>query len=68
MIKITYFYGTMKSSKTANLLMSYHNYLENGIDPILVKPETDNRSMEFNLALDRIIGLLLLECQSIVII
>lgn len=44
MIKITYFYGTMKSSKTANLLMSYHNYLEKGIDPILVKPETDNRS------------------------
>lgn len=38
MIKITYFYGTMKSSKTTNLLMSYHNYLEKGIDPDLIFP------------------------------
>lgn len=39
MIKITYFYGTMKSSKTANLLMSYYNYLEKGIDPDLIFPQ-----------------------------
>ena len=44
MIKILYFYGTMKSSKTANLLMTAHNYLEKGVQPILVKPKTDSRS------------------------
>ena len=44
MIKISYLYGTMKSSKTANMLMTAHNYSEKGINPILVKPEIDNRS------------------------
>ena len=44
MIKISFLYGTMKSSKTANMLMTAHNYLEKDIQPILVKPETDNRS------------------------
>lgn len=42
--KTFYYYGTMKSSKTANLLMVYHNYTEKGIKPILVKPEEDTRS------------------------
>lgn len=44
MIKISFLYGTMKSSKTANMLMTAHNYLEKDIQPILVKPETDSRS------------------------
>ena len=44
MIKIAYFYGTMKSSKTANMLMTAHNYFEKGIRPILIKPKTDSRS------------------------
>jgi len=44
MIKISFLYGTMKSSKTANMLMTAHNYLEKGVQPILVKPETDSRS------------------------
>lgn len=42
--KVFYYYGTMKSSKTANLLMVYHNYTEKGIKPILVKPSQDTRS------------------------
>lgn len=42
--KVFYYYGTMKSSKTANLLMVYHNYMEKGIKPILVKPSQDTRS------------------------
>lgn len=42
--KVFYYYGTMKSSKTANLLMVYHNYVDKGIKPILVKPEEDTRS------------------------
>lgn len=44
MIKISYFYGVMKSSKTANMLMTAHNYSEKGIKPILIKPEIDSRS------------------------
>lgn len=44
MIKITYFYGTMNSSKTANLLMTCHNYESKGINPLLVKPALDTRS------------------------
>ena len=44
MIKIAYFYGTMNSSKTANLLMTCHNYEAKGINPLLVKPSLDTRS------------------------
>lgn len=42
--KTFYYYGVMKSSKTANLLMVYHNYVDKGIKPILIKPEEDTRS------------------------
>lgn len=42
--KTFYYYGVMKASKTANLLMVYHNYTEKGIKPILVKPQSDTRS------------------------
>ena len=48
--KVFYYYGTMKSSKTANLLMVYHNYTEKGIKPILVKPQSDTRSGENTIA------------------
>lgn len=44
MSRIYFNYGVMKSSKTANMLMVYHNYLEKGVKPILVKPEIDTRS------------------------
>ena len=44
MIKISFFYGVMKSSKTANLLMTCHNYEAKGINPLLVKPSLDTRS------------------------
>ena len=39
-------YGTMNSSKTANLLMAKHNYEEQGFDVILLKPDTDTRSIK----------------------
>ena len=48
--KVFYYYGTMKSSKTTNVLMVYHNYTEKGIKPILVKPQSDNRSGENTIA------------------
>jgi len=44
MIKTSYFYGTMNSSKTANLLMTCHNYEAKGVNPLLVKPALDTRS------------------------
>lgn len=39
-------YGTMNSSKTANLLMAKHNYEEQGFNVILLKPDTDTRSIK----------------------
>lgn len=44
MIKIAFLYGTMNSSKTANLLMTCHNYEAKGVNPLLVKPSLDTRS------------------------
>ena len=44
MIKISFLYGTMNSSKTANLLMTCHNYEAKGVNPLLVKPALDTRS------------------------
>lgn len=44
MIKISFLYGTMNSSKTANLLMTCHNYEAKGVCPLLVKPSLDTRS------------------------
>ena len=44
MIKISFLYGAMNSSKTANLLMTCHNYEAKGVNPLLVKPSLDTRS------------------------
>jgi len=43
----TYFkFGTMESSKTANLLMVVHNYKTKGVMTYLLTPKQDNRSGE----------------------
>lgn len=39
-------YGTMNSSKTANLLMIKHNYEEQNISVIVLKPSIDTRDAE----------------------
>ena len=39
-----YKYGTMKSSKTAELLMNAHNYEDKGVSVFLMTPKTDTRS------------------------
>lgn len=39
-----YKYGTMDSSKTANLLMSVHSYETKGDKVLIFKPKTDTRS------------------------
>jgi len=41
--KLYFRYGTMNSSKTANLLMVAHNYKQQGKNILLIKPIVDNR-------------------------
>lgn len=43
MSKIIYNFGTMNASKSAQLLMTAHNYEEKGEMPILIKPGIDDR-------------------------
>ena len=43
MAKISFRYGTMGSSKTANLLMIKYNFEERGKKAILLKPKLENR-------------------------
>ena len=43
MPKLYFRYGTMNSSKTANLLMVAHNYMKQGREVFLIKPEADTR-------------------------
>ena len=43
MSKIIFNFGTMNASKSAQLLMTAHNYEEKGETPILIKPSIDDR-------------------------
>jgi len=43
MAKLYFRYGAMNSAKTANLLMVAHNYIHQGKDVIILKPEKDTR-------------------------
>lgn len=43
MPRLTYRYGTMGSSKTAQALMTRFNYMEKGFRVALMKPQTDTR-------------------------
>ena len=45
MAKLRFYYGTMNSSKTANLLMVRHNYLEQGKQIQVFKPAIDTRDV-----------------------
>ena len=40
---LTFYYGTMNSSKTAQALMTRFNYLQKDFDVLLLKPEIDTR-------------------------
>lgn len=44
MAKIYFYYGTMKSSKTAQILMRAHNYTEADVKITLAKPSIDTRT------------------------
>ena len=41
--KLTFYYGTMGSAKTANALMTRYQYIHNGRSVWLIKPATDTR-------------------------
>ena len=43
MAKLYFRYGAMNSAKTANLLMVAHNYLNQGKNVIILKPDKDTR-------------------------
>ena len=43
MTKLYFKYGTMNSSKTANLLMVAHNYMSQNRKVLLIKPQCDTR-------------------------
>lgn len=43
MSKSIYFYGVMKSSKTAQLLTMNYNYRKHGVKPLIVKPKLDGK-------------------------
>lgn len=49
MVKLIFRYGTMNSSKTANLLMVAHNYKNQNKKVILIKPKCDTRFGENNI-------------------
>lgn len=44
--KLYFFYGAMGSSKTADALMKRFNYIERGMNPLLLKPMKENRDGE----------------------
>lgn len=46
MAKLYFFYGSMGSSKTANVLMTAYNYRERGQNPLLLKTGKDTRDGE----------------------
>lgn len=47
MAKLRFKYGTMNSSKSANLLMTQHNYTEQGKKVLIFKPKLDTRDGHF---------------------
>lgn len=51
MSKSIYFYGVMKSSKTAQLLTMNYNYHKNGVSTVILKPKLDGKD---NLVTSRI--------------
>ena len=54
MTKLYFKYGTMNSSKTANLLMVAHNYISQNRKVLLIKPQCDIRWGETNLISSRV--------------
>ena len=43
MAQVNLYLGAMNSGKTTQMLMSYHSYVENGKNPLIIKPCVDTR-------------------------
>ena len=54
MTKLYFRYGTMNSSKSANLLMVAHNYISQNRKVLLIKPQCDIRWGETNIISSRV--------------
>lgn len=54
MTKLYFRYGTMNSSKSANLIMVAHNYISQNRKVLLIKPQCDIRWGETNLISSRV--------------
>ena len=46
MAKLYFYYSAMNAGKTTNLLQSRHNYVERGMNTLVIKPQIDSRSGE----------------------
>ena len=46
MAKLFFRYGTMSSGKTMDLMKTYYNYLEKGMNSIIVKPNCDTKGAD----------------------
>ncbi|HAU42924.1 MAG TPA: thymidine kinase [Gammaproteobacteria bacterium] len=46
MAKLYFYYSAMNAGKTTNLLQSRHNYVERGMNTLVIKPRIDSRSGE----------------------
>ena len=47
MAKLYFFYGAMNSGKTTRILQCAHNYEEQGMKPIIMKPKVDTKGNEY---------------------
>ena len=46
MAKLYFYYSAMNAGKTTNLLQSRHNYVERGMNTLVIKPRIESRSGE----------------------
>ena len=57
MSKLTFTYGVMGSSKTAQALITRYNYIQKGFNVILAKPDIDNRDDDIERTVSSRIGI-----------
>ena len=57
MSNLTFTYGVMGSSKTAQALITRYNYLQKGFNVILAKPDIDNRNDDIEITVSSRIGI-----------
>lgn len=69
MAKLYFRYGAMNCGKTTNILQTFHNYVERGMKPILLKPAIDTKAhdrIQSRLGIEQDVDLLINTDDSIV--